>query len=151
MRRTLFLSLALAGAGSIVAAPIDGSMVFATFGVTLDDTNLLTSVTFTPIALVTPGVAAGLTFGDLSAIPTGTSGAGGLIDIADLGAFALNFVGYGTFEASKGEVVKQDALFAEFFFSGTFTPEAGGPLAGMDATSTDARVSLTKSGTAVYY
>jgi hypothetical protein len=105
---------------------------------------------FTPIGVVTPGVTTGLTYDDYSPIPPGISGAGGAIDIADLSAFELTFI-FGMFEASKGSVVSQSADFAEFYFSGVFTPAGGGALAGFDPAPAEVRVSLTKSGAAVSY
>jgi MYXO-CTERM domain-containing protein len=152
--RNLILATALAVAStmSASAALVSGSLPFAGFGVTQNNTNLSTSTVFTPTTLLSD-----FGTGDLAVIPVLTPGGPGVLDLNDLGSYTFTFGTWGTFDASNtpGDtvVVSQSANFLDVYLLGTFTP--GASLLVVDptyeATPTSVRLSLNQSGDAVSY
>lgn len=154
MKKSLILAaIALVTVLSLAAdaAPLDGSITFNAFGTLIDGTNLANSTLFTPVAAVIPGVTAGLSSGDYSLIPLGTSGTGGVIDTTNLSSFVVTFPGYGYFTASVGLILSQSANFFDAYFQGNFVPDPVGALSAFDISPTSVRVSLNKSSASVGY
>jgi hypothetical protein len=97
-------------------------------------------------------VNAGLHTGDYTLIPVGAYGSGGVIDLANLSAFNIDFVGYGKFaDVSMAKIVSRTADFADFYFEGIFTPDPSGPLLVRDPSLSSLRVSMNQTGDAVSY
>lgn len=152
MKKQLFLAAILAAVLGVAgqAAFLDGSITLFTFGATINGPDLAASTQFTPTGFITPGLIAGGSLGDYSAVPILTSASGGAIDTTNPSAFSVSIPGYGVFGDATGLIVFQTQNFFQMYFEGTFTPEAG-PLAGFDPSPAAMRVSLNMSGTGVAY
>jgi hypothetical protein len=153
MRKTVaILALSLGFSSLATASTLSGSLVFSAFGasIAIDGVTVGSSTFFTPIAFDTPGVFTGLATGSYSVIPNGSPAKGGEIDITNLSAFSLDFGTYGTFAAASGVIVTQITDFADFLFTGTYTPGPGLLPATAEGFTT-VRVSVNKTGDAIAY
>jgi hypothetical protein len=147
----LFAMTAVAGIlalGTAKANGIIGSIPFGGIGVTENGTDLSNSSVINAAFYQTSNVGAN----DYSVVPIltlFTEGAG--LDLTNLSAFTFTNATYGTFVANgAGDmIVTQTANFLDVYLRGTFTPAAGGPLAGFDPTDTSFRISFTQSGTSI--
>ncbi len=165
-RRTVFIAIALivSLAAGVTAAPINGSIVLATVGSSMNGTNLANSTLITPTGfifnptpppptiLLTPGVVTGAATGDYVAVPFLTPASGGVVDLLNINVYALLFgSNVGAFSATVGQIVSQSANFLDVLYTGTFFPDLSGPLAVFDPSPTSVRVSMNYSGGSVSY
>lgn len=152
MKRQLFLAAILAAVLGVAgqAAFLEGSITLFTFGASINGPDLASSTQFTPTGFLTPGLIAGGSLGDYSAVPILTSASGGAIDTMNPSSFSFAIPGYGVFGDATGMILFQTPDFLQMYFEGAFTPEAG-PLAGFDPSPAAVRVSLNMSGAGVAY
>ena len=143
----LVVLLALTGVSQ--AASINGALTLTGSNWTGDaGYNLLTSSLLTPTVVIATDTTGS---GDYAPIAIGTLFSGFTIDLSPLaiaggGGVTTGNATYGTFTANFGQIVSRSATYMDLFLSGTFTPAAGGPLAGLDPTSTSWRIAFTANG-----
>lgn len=132
----LALTLTLLSAFSASADIIDGSLGITTFGATLGGgSDLSTATTMTPTVLLTGGAS-----GDFTAIPDGTPGTGGVVNLNNLGSFVIDFGSFGYFSSTSGQIVDRNANFLKVIYSGNYSG-----LGTFDLSPVTFRVSMTYS------
>jgi len=157
MRAAPWLGLAIALSPLASASMINGSMGFSFLGPDKNDTNLLTSTAVGNSALTLRNITAGCPFdsGDYCFVPSGTDFGGFSLDLTNIatgGGLTFSNGTYGTFTATFGEIVQQNANFLDVYLTGDFVglPSNGTTCGGScDSSPTSFRASWTFTGSSL--
>ena len=140
------VGMLLSGSSALQATEISGSLPFAAFGVTQNNTNLSTSTMFTSADELTSNSGTG----DFSIVPIGTMFSGFTLDLTTIssgGGFTFSNSTYGSYAATSGSIVMQSQRFLNVELLGTFTP--GPAFNGLGPAPADVDLSFTQRGTSV--
>lgn len=130
-------------ATSAQAGPIVGSLTLSSDGVVDNGEDLLTRIVFD-----SENLHAGLRTRNFKLVAKDTAVTGGTLDLGNLNSFSFTLAGAGTFNdvGTTNVIVTHSADNLDVYLLGRFTPDARGPLAAFDPSSSSVRFSLTRTG-----